>query len=61
MRDEGIAYREALKAAGNEATTYVYQGLPHVFASFLVTLPQTKLFYERQAAFIENVVNGSTK
>jgi len=61
LRDEGLAYAEALKDAGNKVEVYAYKGLPHVFATMLITLPQVKQYYERQAAFIKGVVSASEK
>ena len=57
LRDEGIAYGEALKAVGNEVDVYAYQGLPHVFNIFFVT-PQRDQYYKRQDEFIARLLGG---
>lgn len=61
LRDEAIAYAEALKAAGNDVTLHAYKGLPHVFPTLLVTLPQVKEFYSREESFIKGLVSKSAK
>ncbi|KAB5575300.1 alpha/beta hydrolase fold-domain-containing protein [Coniochaeta sp. 2T2.1] len=57
LRDEGIAYGEALKAAGNEVEVYAYRGLPHVFNVFC-DFPQREEYYKRQDEFIERLLRG---
>ncbi len=58
LRDEGIAYVEALRAAGNEVEVYAYQGLPHVFP-ILFDVPQRDEYHRRQDDFKGKVVSGS--
>ncbi|KAB5518200.1 Alpha/Beta hydrolase protein [Coniochaeta sp. 2T2.1] len=57
LRDEGIAYGEALRAARNEVEVYAYRGLPHVFNVFC-DLPQREEYYKRQDEFIERLLGG---
>lgn len=56
LRDEGLAYAEALKNDGVEVEVYAYQGLPHCFPGFLVQFEETKTFYERYMRFLEKHV-----
>jgi acetyl esterase/lipase len=56
VRDEGIAYAEALKAAGVEVELYAYQGLPHFFASMVPDHPQSRVYFKRIEAFLEKVL-----
>ncbi|OIW23612.1 hypothetical protein CONLIGDRAFT_649638 [Coniochaeta ligniaria NRRL 30616] len=58
LRDEGIAYAEALKAAGVEVELYTYQGLPHCFSSMLLDIPQSRDYYKRVEAFLEKLVKS---
>jgi acetyl esterase/lipase len=52
LRDEGIAYAEALEAAGNEVTLISYQGLPHFFNGFPM-LPRGKEYFDRVCDFVK--------
>ncbi|ETS81646.1 hypothetical protein PFICI_06648 [Pestalotiopsis fici W106-1] len=52
LRDEGIAYAEALKAAGNDVQLAAYPGLPHCFYMF-VGFKQTKDYFERVIGFVK--------
>ncbi|KAB5551068.1 alpha/beta hydrolase fold-domain-containing protein [Coniochaeta sp. 2T2.1] len=51
LRDEGIEYAEALKAAGVKVVSHVYKGLPHGFYNFLV-LEEAHLYYRRVVDFV---------
>lgn len=52
LRDEGIAYAEALKAAGNEVEQAAYPGLPHCFYMF-VGFKQTVDYFTRVVDFVK--------
>ena len=52
MRDEGLAYAEALKAAGNDVGVEIYSGLPHCFYMF-TGFEQTKNYFRRVIAFVK--------
>jgi len=58
LRDEAIAYAEALKAAGVEVELYAYQGLPHCFSSMLFDIPQSKDYYQRIVAFLDKLLKS---
>ncbi|KAH8903278.1 hypothetical protein BR93DRAFT_198320 [Coniochaeta sp. PMI_546] len=60
LRDEGIAYGEALMAAGTGAEVYAYRGLPHVFPIFF-DVPQRDEYFRRQDEFIGRVVRESSR
>ena len=51
LRDEGIAYGEALRAAGVTVDMVIYKGLPHGFAGFY-DLPEAEQYYRRATEFI---------
>lgn len=53
LRDDAFAYAEALENAGVEVELHAYAGLPHDFANILVSIPQTKEFYDRYMRFLE--------
>ncbi|KAK4989958.1 hypothetical protein LTR50_002869 [Elasticomyces elasticus] len=60
LRDEGLAYAEALKAAGVSVTVKTYQGLPHGFYMF----PQLKAsdtYIQTVVDFINSCIGGSSK
>jgi acetyl esterase/lipase len=52
LRDEGIAFAEALKAAGVDVELKAYGGLPHCFTMF-TAFPQTAEYYDRVIAFVK--------
>jgi acetyl esterase/lipase len=58
LRDEAIAYAEALKAAGVDVELYSYAGLPHCFSSLLLDLPQSREYYQRIEAFLDRLVKN---
>ncbi|KAB5580229.1 Alpha/Beta hydrolase protein [Coniochaeta sp. 2T2.1] len=57
LRDEGIEYAGALKAAGVEVDLHIYQGLPHGFYNFLM-LEEADLYYRRVVEFVQRCVRG---
>lgn len=52
LRDEGIAYAEALQAAGVQTDLHTYKGLPHGFYG-AVGLPETLEYFKLVAAFVQ--------
>jgi acetyl esterase/lipase len=54
LRDEGLAYAEALKAAGVRTQLEVFPGMPHAFCLFPV-------FVEEVAKFLQNIVDFINK
>lgn len=58
LRDEGIAYAEALKAAGVDVELCTYAGLPHCFSSMLFDIPQSKDYYKRIEAFLDKLLKN---
>ncbi|ROT35094.1 hypothetical protein SODALDRAFT_346625 [Sodiomyces alkalinus F11] len=57
LRDEGIAYAEALKAHGVPTTLHVYKGVPHGFYGF-PTLDASKQYFSRLVEFVERHAKG---
>ncbi|KAI1344724.1 esterase [Xylariaceae sp. FL0016] len=51
LRDEGIAFAEALKAAGNQIELHTYSGLPHSFTMF-VGFKQTSQYHDHLVDFV---------
>lgn len=54
LRDEGIAYAEALKASGVNVDLKIYGGVPHGFA-MLTTLKQNAEYNDAMVAFVKRV------
>ncbi|KAF0325698.1 hypothetical protein GQ607_007140 [Colletotrichum asianum] len=61
LRDEGLAYAEALEASGVDVEVHAYQGLPHCFPAVLPAAEEeVSRFYERYMAFLDKIAGGST-
>lgn len=56
LRDEGIAFGEALEAAEVPTEMIVYNGLPHGFSSF-IGIPESAQYYDRLVEFIQKCVS----
>ncbi|KIW84618.1 hypothetical protein Z517_00006 [Fonsecaea pedrosoi CBS 271.37] len=54
LRDEGLAYAEALKAAQNSVTVNTFKGLPHGFY-FFPQLKQTLEFWDNSVKFVKGL------
>jgi len=52
LRDEGIAYAQALQAAGVSTDLHAYKGLPHGFY-IAVGLPETAAYMQRVVDFVK--------
>ncbi|KAI1823714.1 alpha/beta hydrolase fold-domain-containing protein [Xylaria intraflava] len=61
FRDMGLAYGEALRAAGVDVEAYCYGGVPHCFPAVIDTHPSTPVFYERYNAFLGKHATGSSQ
>lgn len=55
LRDEGLAYAKALKAAGVKVTENFYPGLPHGFA-IVTKLSKTKLYQRAVVDFVDGLL-----
>jgi acetyl esterase/lipase len=53
LRDEAIAYADALRAAGVQTELHVYGGVPHGFYGFFA-LDCAKKYYERVVTFMSH-------
>ncbi|KAF5497173.1 AB hydrolase superfamily protein [Colletotrichum siamense] len=61
LRDEALAYAEALEAEGVDVEVHAYRGLPHCFPAVLPAAEEeVSRFYERYMAFLDKVTGGST-
>ncbi|CAM1506058.1 Fc.00g056990.m01.CDS01 [Cosmosporella sp. VM-42] len=58
LRDEAIAYAEALRAAGVHTEMHIYRGLPHGFYTFMM-LEETHLYFRRTVNFVVRCASGS--
>ena len=61
LRDEGIAYANRLKEAGNPVTLSVYHDMIHGFISYLGILKQGDTAIKEIAGWIEKINNEMTK
>jgi acetyl esterase len=58
LRDEGIAFAQALAASGVDTELHTYSGLPHGFYS-ATTLQETMDYYERVVAFVKKIADDN--
>ncbi|CAG7566388.1 unnamed protein product [Fusarium equiseti] len=58
LRDEALAYAEALKNDGVDVEVHCYAGAPHWFASIMTESPQSVQFYERYNSFLAKQTKG---
>ncbi|KAI9147521.1 Carboxylesterase NlhH [Paramyrothecium foliicola] len=52
LRDDALAYGEALQQADVQVELHAYRGLPHCFPGIMPTLAETGEFYNRYNAFL---------
>jgi len=58
LRDEAMAYGQALGAAGNAVTLVEYHGLAHGFISMAGAVPAARLALGQMAAALRQALNG---
>lgn len=60
LRDEGLAYADALKAAGTPVTLKVFPGLPHGF--YMIThLKQSREYIQNVVDFVKQLQSDGNK
>ncbi|KAF3800814.1 Gibberellin receptor GID1A [Colletotrichum gloeosporioides] len=61
LRDEALAYAEALEVEGVDVEVHAYRGLPHCFPAVLPAAEEeVSTFYERYMVFLDKVAGGSS-
>jgi acetyl esterase/lipase len=60
LRDEGLAYAEALEAAGCKVKVVTFKGLPHGFYMF-PTLKATGQYFQNVVDFVKQVSGSDSR